>query len=291
MNRFDLGDDPIGYAKQLTETVAALWPDLVKNVVKDGDGYQQARRSFGILLSQHGRGVFFAARYIGGVYVHRHHKGDKDGKPPFVVVEAEKQREALKLLEEQIFGDKPFNFPPELYNHLASSRWSHWGMEDRDRVDYPVHEVISLWQDRVLNQLLSSLTMERLHDAELKVPADKDAFTVAELLERLTKAVFSELDGVQKGEFTVRKPAITSLRRNLQRTYLKRLSNLVLGNSSAPQDCQTLAFAQLQELHQRIKQVQDRKELKLDAYTKAHLAESSSRIEKVLTAHLELTRP
>ncbi len=291
VNRFDLSDDPIGYAKQLTETVASLWPDLVKNVVKDGEGYQQARRSFGILLSQHGRGVFFAARYIGGVYVSRSHKGDKDSKPPFVVVEAEKQREALKLLEEQIFGDRPFSFPPELYNHLASSRWNHWGMEDRERVDYPVHEVIAMWQDRVLNQVLSSLTLQRLHDAELKVAADKDAFTVAELLERLTKAVFSELDTVQKGEFTVRKPAITSLRRNLQRNYLKRLANLVLGNSSAPQDCQTLAFAQLQELHQRIKQAQERKEVKLDAYTKAHLAESSSRIEKVLAAHLELTRP
>jgi hypothetical protein len=291
VNRFDLGDDPIAYARQLTDTVASLWPDLLKNVVKEGEGYQQARRSFGILLSQHGRGVFFASRYIGGVYVSRSHKGDKDAKPPFVVVEAEKQREALKLLEEQIFGDKPFNFPPELYNHLATSRWRHWGMEDRERVDYPVHEVIAMWQDRVLNQVLSSLTLERLHDAEVKVPADKDAFTVAELLERLTKAIFSELDTVQKGEFTVRKPAITSLRRNLQRDYLKRLSNLVLGNSSAPHDCQTLAFAQLQELHQRMKQAQERKDVKLDAYTKAHLAESSSRIEKVLAAHLELTRP
>ncbi len=291
VNRFDLSDDPIAYAKQLTETVASLWPDLVKNVVKDGEGYQQARRSFGILLAQHGRGVFFASRYIGGVYVSRSHKGDKDSKPPFVVVEAEKQREAMKLLEEQIFNDKPFSFPPDLYNHLASSRWNHWGMEDRDRVDYPVHEVISMWQDRVLNQLLSSLTLERLHDAELKVPSDKDAFTTAELLERLTKVIFSELDSVQKGEFTVRKPAITSMRRNLQRNYLKRLSNLVLGSSSAPQDCQTLAFAQLQELHQRIKQAQERKELKLDAYTKAHLGESSSRIEKVLAAHLSLTRP
>jgi hypothetical protein len=170
-------------------------------------------------------------------------------------------------------------------------RWHSKWHEERDRIDYPVHEVISMWQDRVLNQLLSSLTMERLHDAELKVPADKDVFTTAELLERLTKAIFSEVDSVQKGEFTVRKPAITSLRRNLQRNYLKRLSNLVLGNSAAPQDCQTIAFAQLQDVHQRIKQATERKELKLDAYSKAHLAESSSRIEKVLAAHLSLARP
>jgi hypothetical protein len=32
-------------------------------------------------------------------------------------------------LAKQVFNDKPFNFPPELYNHLASSRWEHWGAD------------------------------------------------------------------------------------------------------------------------------------------------------------------
>ena len=49
---------------------------------------------------------------------------------PFVVVEPAKQREALALLEEQVFSDKPFQFPPDLYNHLAATRWSHWGSDD-----------------------------------------------------------------------------------------------------------------------------------------------------------------
>ena len=57
------------------------------------------------------------------MYVNRGHKGDANGQAPFVVVDADKQREALALLEEQVFSDKPFQFPPELYNHLASTRW------------------------------------------------------------------------------------------------------------------------------------------------------------------------
>lgn len=307
-NRFDLGDDSLEYAKARAKLVNELWPELVSRIVKEGEGYQKARRAFGTLLGNYGRAMFFAAREVGGVYVHRDHMGDPKARTPFVVVPAEKQRDALSLLEEQVFNDKPFNFPPELYNHMAASRWLHWGTPPAERVDYAVHEVISMWQDRVLQQLLSSLTLTRLHDTELKVPADQDAMTTAELLDRLTNSIFSEVDGSMDGEFTNRKPAVSSLRRNLQRTYLRRLSNLALGGSrtgmvvllssgqanvnftSAPQDCQTIAYVELEELEGRIKAVLDGS-AKLDAYSRAHLIESAARIRKVLDARLSLATP
>lgn len=83
------------------------------------------------------------------------------------------------------------------------------------RSDFPVHEVILMWQSRILDQLFSSLTLERLHDAELKLAKDKEAFTTAELIEELTKIMFAELEEMEAGEYTTRKPAISSLRRNL----------------------------------------------------------------------------
>ena len=92
------------------------------------------------------------------------------------------------------------------------------------------------------------------------------------------------------GEYTNRKPAISSARRNLQRTFLKRMSSLAMGNSSAQQDCQTIAYAELGDLNDKIKKLLESK-VKLDSYTKAHLEESSSRIEKVLDARLTLSRP
>ena len=58
-----------------------------------------------------------------------------------------------------------------------------------------------------------------------------------------------------EGEFTNRKPAISSLRRNLQRDYLKRLSQLAMGDADAPQDCQTVAYAELSALEGRINNV------------------------------------
>jgi hypothetical protein len=283
--RFDMSNNLIDYAKSQAKLVAESWPNVVDDMTKDGEGYQRARRAFGVLLARHGEVMFATARYIGGLHVSRSHKGDKDAPKPLEVVSVDKQREALALLEEQVFSDKPFSFPPDLYNQLAASQWEHWGSDIVERGDYPVHDIILMWQERIVSRLLSPLTLSRLYDSELKVPADADALTAAELLERVTKAVYSEVDTVKEGEYTNRKPAISSLRRNLQRNYLRRMSQLALGQTSAPEDCQTIAFAELGRLKTRIDSMLTG-EAKLDSYSKAHLEETSARITKVIDARM-----
>ncbi len=290
-NRFDLGHEPVEFAKQQAALVRQLLPHVVDRLVEKGEGYQRARQAFGILLGTYGRAMYLASRNIGGLYVHRHHKGDKNAKPPFEVVPAAKQRQALELLEQGLFSDKPFQVPPELYNYLAHTRWNHWGMRIRDRVDYPVHQVILMWQTRVLDRLLSSLTLERICDSALKVPADQDAFTAAELFQRLTRAIYSELDSLKPGNYTERKPAISSVRRNLQRAYLDRLARLALGRTSAPEDCQALATLELRQLKDRIAKVLANKQLKLDRTTQAHLEDTLARIEKTLQAQVTVSSP
>jgi len=290
-NRFDLGSDPLEYARTRAQLVAELIPGLVDRMVKDGDDYTQARRAFSILLSQQANAMSFLARNIGGLRTSRSHKGDMNAKPPVTVVEVALQREALTLLEQQLFSDKPFQFPPELYNMLAASNWRHWGQDLPRRKDLAVHDVILQYQERVLSQLLSGTTLTRLHDAELRVPAGQDAMTTAEVIERLTKVVFAEVDAIKEGEFSNRKPAISSFRRNLQRSYLRSLANVAMGRASGvPDDCQTVAFAELGALQGRIDLLL-KSPVKFDSYTKAHLQESSSRIQKVLDARLQLASP
>jgi hypothetical protein len=284
--RYDMTSDLVEYAKSQAKLVSQSMPRVVDDSTKEGQGYQRARRTFGILLSRYGTAMYDASRYVGGLYVSRSHKGDAKAPKPLEVVPAERQRAALSLLEENVFNDKPFNFSPDLYNQLAASKWSHWGTNVPERGDYPAHEVILLWQDRMLSKLLSSLTLARLHDSELKTAADIDALTTAELLERLTKAVYSEVDSTKEGEFTNRKPAISSLRRNLQRAYLRRMSQLALGETAAPEDCQTVAFAELGNLKKRIDSLTGNGQIKLDSYTKAHLDETSARIAKVMDARM-----
>src|SRR5262249_23905496 len=127
--------------------------------------------------------------------------------------------------------------------------------------------------------------------AELKVAADKDAFTTAELLERLSKSIFSELDGMKDGEYSTRKPAISSVRRNLQRYYVKRMGTLALGQlNGAPEDCQSIAYAELGGLADKIDLLL-KGNVKLDAYSKAHLQETSARIRNLLDAKVSVTAP
>lgn len=283
--RFDMTSDLVEYAKSQAKLVAESLAHVIDDSTKDGDGYQRARRMFGILLARHGEVMFDASRYVGGLYVNRSHRGDAKAPKPLEVVPAERQRAALALLEEQVFSDKPFNFSPDLYNQLAASHWDHWGAQVPERGDYPIHEAILMWQERILGRVMSPLTLTRLHDSELKLASDTDALTTAELLSRLTKAVFSEVDSVKDGEFTNRKPAISSLRRNLQRSYLRRLSQIALGETSAPEDCATVAYAELSGLKSRIDSLANG-QAKLDAYSKAHLQETSARIAKVLDAKM-----
>ncbi len=289
-NRFDLGENLLDYANQRAELMKQLIPGLVDRTVGEGEDYTKARKAFNVILAQYGQAMFYAARYVGGLHTSRSHKGDKDGRPPVAVVEPTRGREALALLEQNVLNDTPFQFPPELYNQLGMTNWKHWGLESTTQKDFPVHDFILMWQERILAQLLSSTTLSRIIDAELKVPADADALTTAELIQRLTDAVFAEVSSLKAGEYSTRKPAISSLRRNLQRSFLKQLSNLALGRTGAPQDCQTVAYAELASLRDDIQKLLDSK-VKLDAYSQAHLLESSRRIEKVLEADLSLPGP
>jgi hypothetical protein len=63
-----------------------------------------------------------------------------------------------------------------------------------------------------------------------------------------------------------------------------------MGETGAPQDCQTVAYSELAGLEKRINEVLAGN-VKLDTYSRAHLEESASRIHRVLDARFNLTSP
>ena len=62
---------------------------------------------------------YLASGYVSGEYTCRDHREDKDGRPPMKPIELAKQREAIRLLQDEILSDKAFQFKPELLRHLA----------------------------------------------------------------------------------------------------------------------------------------------------------------------------
>lgn len=285
-NRFDLGREPISFARRQMEHASELMSKVVDKSVKEGQGYQRARQAFGLLLSEYWQTAFFAARFPGGVHVHRDHKGDADARPPFQIVDAAQQREAMKLLVEHVFATPGYNGP--MLNFLAASRWSHWGQRSLDRLDYPIHEITLRMQRQVLSQILSPSTLQRLQDNEVKLAMDADAYTLAEHLRLLVEGVFSEWMAAQpEGEFSDRQPYINSFRRNLQRETLQALCNLVT-RGGGPEDARTLTRMHLQRLQTQIARLLKSEKVKLDDYSRAHLQDCQAQIRRVLTAKLDL---
>ncbi|MCA9162359.1 MAG: zinc-dependent metalloprotease [Pirellulaceae bacterium] len=289
-NRFDLGNDSLEYARVQAQLVKELMPGLVERMSKEGDDYTQVRRAFNVLLAQHGQAMAFAARNVGGLHTSRSHKGDKDAKPPVTPVDAKKQRDTLELLQKEVFAADAYNYPPEIYAFLASTNWRHWGSNSTNRKDFPFHDFILMWQTRTLDGMISSTNLQRIADTEAKTPPDQDVLTNAELLERLSDSIFSELDTVKEGEFTARKPAISSLRRNLQRSMLERLANFAMGRATVPNDVRAIAYAELSSLKDGAAKLLGGG-VKLDPYSRAHLEEMRRTIEKVEEASLTLARP
>ncbi len=294
VNRWDLGADPLEFAKQRQAIVAGLWDEIADKVTQDGMGYQRVRRAFRSLLGQYSRGMFLATRFIGGQYHHRDHKGDENGRLPYVPVPAEKQREALKFIKEHALSDETFDFPPKLLNSIAITRWSDWGTSsgNSSRLDYPIHDVILRNQSQILGRLLDRNVLARVQDTELKFGDNEDVFTMPELFTGITDAVWVELDkNADAKQWTNSDAFISSFRRGLQREHLKQLIKLVLdADSGTPEDARSLARLHLQQINTRLKNVLQDSKQKLDDYSVAHLEESQVRVEKALDANFQVEK-
>lgn len=288
--RFDNGSDPVAFAKHRMRMVDTLTKDLVDRAVDDGESYARLRRAFNIVLGEYSFAARMAARTVGGQLVNRDHKGDPNGRTPFEILPAAKQREALSFLADTVFSSKSFQFPPDLLNRLGAGRFWHWDSDELDTdLDYDLHETVLRIQSRVLTLLLNPMTVNRIYDAELKVASEQDAMTMHELVSSLTKSIWSELDQNDRGQWTNRRPRITSFRRNLQRDHLRRLSDVLVSESGVGWNADTRAVVRMtmKDLGEKIGKVLESSKNELDTYSLAHLDEAGEMIRKALEAEFE----
>lgn len=297
--RFDASSDPIAYARERVGLVTELWSDLDSALARPGEGYQVMRRAAARGLGDYARSVQIAARFVGGIYNHRDHVGDPGGRLPYTVVPAARQREALAFLAKNVFGEGAFPLPPETQRRLAEERdepidWFHYYRQTR--LDFPWHEAVLGVQRIALDRVLAPVTLARIEDNERLFPPRKKPFRMADLFSSLDGAIWSELDQGKR--------EIPSVRRNLQREYLKRLIRMAIrkdaGGSSGswwnpekppampalPEDATTLARASLARLDGKIRRALLRK-TPMDATTRAHLEETRSRIRAALDSRME----
>ena len=309
VNTYDLGSDTLRFAKDRIALATELLKDLDAKVIKDGDSFARVREAFSILLNQWGNGAYLVASYVGGQSVSRDHKG-KSSRDPIVPVAAAKQRESLTFLVDQILSDKAFKFSPALLRRLGSNKWYDGsGIFYGGGIDYPINEELLGIQKIVLGRCLSPDVLSRLANQELQVDAGADALRSAEIFRALSDGIWSEVANPSAAGAAKDKAfGLSTIRRNLQREHLRRLSTIVLGdkrspyndmfayvlflgNQSYPADARSLARLHLKEINVKIGKALDQKDFPIDDTTKAHLEECKFRITKVLDAGIESNEP
>ncbi|QLE59264.1 zinc-dependent metalloprotease [Nostoc sp. TCL26-01] len=281
---WDNSNNVLVYSQWQLDNSRLMWERLNKRFPMDGEGYSDVSDRFSSILGNYFQNILYTTKYIGGQSFYRLQQGEmsssKIARPnrlPFEPVPVEKQRQALKALQKYVFAEDALNFSPELLNKLAPSRWYHWGSYPQiGRLDYPIHDLVLLLQGAVLRELLSGDRLTRLKDIELKSPPDK-SLTLPELFDTLQTGIWTEVLKPKGGGMK-----ITSLRRGLQREYVDMLIGMVLRRDYVPEDARSLARYKLKQLDEKIQQVNTS-----DEYTKAHLLETSDRIEKALNAPLQ----
>jgi hypothetical protein len=277
---WELGSDPILFARDRAEIVDRVMPRLESRLVAEGDGYQRLRQAMNSLTFERLNSLVPVTKYVGGLYAARDHRGDPGQRPAFTPVSAAKQKEAVDLIVREAFAPDAFAPDPALMNRLAPSRWSHWGVAGTIiPLDFPVHANVALVQGVLLSQLLSPPRLGRMIDNEVRMPGGVDAYTVAELFRDVSGPVWTELGAGADAR------TVNSFRRNLQRMHIDAMIGLLL-SPAAPEDARSLARLELAELSGRLGAAEGAS--RPDRVTTAHFAESKARIDRALEAHVSV---
>lgn len=267
--------------------IDALFDSLDARIVAPGQGYGRLRAAFTDLLADRWYALLVSTKYLGGATTARDHRGDPDARPAFTTVSADRQREALLFVAEAGFGERAWTFEPELLSRLAPDRWRHWGAPGATaRADFPIHEWALTQQRSLLSQLLDPVVLARIRDAELRALPGEHTVGIPEVLETLTRSVWSEL-GLRLDAKRSRARNIQSVRRDAQRLHLSALIAMVVAPmAGTPEDARSLARATLTELDRDLVHALDEDGATLDAYTRAHLIDSHERIARALDAQM-----
>lgn len=280
--RYDFAADPLNYSKSLIKLANGARTKILDKFVKDGESWSRARRGYQITLSTQLNAVNIMANWVGGANINRDRKGDPNARPPITPISPSVQREAMKFCIDNSFNDDAYGLSPELLTKLTVNKDEDAGADPT----WSVNDQIGGIQASTLTLLMNPTRLRRVYNNEAFTPADQEAFTLPEMLDTLTNAIWTELDKGSGGSYTARKPMISSLRRNLQREYTQRLIDLSLDTegNAAGKTIATLSRASLQKLNLKIAKLVPGRSADLDPYTSAHLSELSTRITKALDA-------
>ncbi len=274
---FDLSSDPLGYDAQQIDLTLRVIARLDARYARSGRSYYGERLAFLGALRNELRDAALAARYVGGIYLSRTHRGEPGWKPPFTPIPRTTSRRAVDLLAHDVFAPNAFAFPPPLLRDLGPDYFHGWGLNVPLLPDFPVVGVSDEIEDVVLNQLFSTINVSRIYDVESS-SRPGSVMRLQDLFEWMRRAAFAELPGHPN--------TASEAHRELQRHYVDLLiayvsaSSGLIQNAGAPRESQALARYELQRIDRTATAALRNKSL--DITTRSHLEDLQSRAARAL---------
>lgn len=280
VNAFDLGDDPLLYARQRLDLTRELWQRLESRRLAPGESYATLRRGLDDGFNQLAGMLPLALKYIGGARLLRDHAG---ARPPFTPVAPTSQRAALALITDSVFAADSLRFSPALLSRLGTDHFER-------QPELAVGRRVLALQSAALDQLLADAVATRLLETREAAPQPGRALSLGELYGGVQDAVWSELKTLQRAApVPASIPAsIPAARRNLQREHLKRLANALLRPGPAtPADVRSLQRDNALALRAALQAALARAARRpLERETRVHLSECAHTLDEALRAPL-----
>lgn len=201
----DLGDNAMVASAYGIKNLQYIMPNLLSWTKVDNEGYGNLAELYKEIAGQFGRYMGHVAKNVAGIY-----ETPKTVEQPGAVYEyvpKATQKEAVQFLNKQLFTT-----PKWLINQDLLSRFGG------DAVS-----LINSRQEPVLDRLMSTNTINKLISSEAALGAQ--AYAPTDLLNDLKKSIFSEIYAHQ---------SVDVYRRNLQRSYVDNLAELVTPPAANP---------------------------------------------------------
>jgi hypothetical protein len=273
IQRFDLSSDPLAFARDQFRIDEDLAARLTHHYPGDTRSYQDLRQTLISVLNNDLANISVAARYIGGVYTSRSHRGQAGGSPPFSAIPRAQQKRAFDMLVQYVLSSHALNYPPAMLNDVAPIRYgADWSTGGLRRTDFPIREVVAQLQDAAIAALFNPAGISRIANESLKETRPGATMNLADLFTWTNGAIFDDL-----GSHT-----IAAQHRDLQRRFIDlELQIAFLGSGqmdqlSVPREIQALSRYELREIRGKLDGAY---RVATDISTRAHLDDLRSRID------------
>lgn len=194
----DLGNNSMTASAYGIKNLQRIMPNILKWTTVPNENYDNAATIYRELVSQFRRYIGHVAKNVGGLETTPSVVEQKT--PVYVVTSKQKQKDAIKFLQDQVFTTPKWLIDNKLYALIGMNQ---------------VNTITGL-QKAALGSLLSTRTLNNLVQSEMFDPAG--AYTLTSMLSDLKSGIWSELRSNQP---------IDVYRRNLQKAYVESLVSLI----------------------------------------------------------------